>query len=247
MNRRRFLSCAVLSPLFAKELIASNSEDIYLTRKEWALLVSVNNRLKRIKAYVGFANFNLISFAETLHYARNYPKIGAFTKDELDFIDKLFHEDPSVYGFYGPKTCFDLNNIVSKNEVVKVPRTGHYVFKGTAHEDYVNLKKDVGDTLILTSGVRNVVKQLSLYVNKIYNSRGNMTLASVSIAPPAYSYHTVSDFDVGRKGWGYKNFTSDFASTYEFTEMMKLDYIGMRYTKDNSHGVRFEPWHVEVI
>ena len=225
----------------------ANTNDIYLSRDEWTLLTSVNSRIKRVKKHVGFANFNLISFKDTLFYARNYSSIGAFTKKEIAFLDKLFYEDPTQYGFYGEKTCFDINNIVKRKEVEKIPYTGHYVFKGKALEDYSNLKKDVGNTLILTSGVRNVVKQLSLYVNKIYNTRGNMTKASESIAPPAHSYHTISDFDVGRKGWGYKNFTADFASTQEFTKMMKLDYIGMRYNKNNSDGVRFEPWHVEVI
>ena len=107
--------------------------------------------------------------------------------------------------------------------------------------------KDVGDTLILTSGVRNVIKQLSLYINKIYRTHGNITQATYSIAPPAYSYHTISDFDVGRKGLGYLNFTAKFASTKEFEKMVKLDYIGMRYEKNNKDGVRYEPWHVEVI
>ncbi|MDQ7045920.1 MAG: M15 family metallopeptidase [Sulfurimonas sp.] len=246
MNRRNFLACTALTPLFANDLMA-NANDIYLDRDEWALLTSVNARIKRVKKHVGFANFNLISFKDTLFYARNYSSIGAFTKKEIAFLDKLFYEDPKQYGFYGEKTCFDIKNIVKIKEVQKIPYTGHYVFKGKALEDYTKLKQDVGDTLILTSGVRNVVKQLSLYVNKIYNTRGNMTKASESIAPPAHSYHTISDFDVGRKGWGYKNFTADFASTQEFNEMMKLDYIGMRYNKNNSDGVRFEPWHVEVI
>ena len=246
MNRRNFLTCAVLTPLFAQELMAESS-DVYLSKEEWLLLVSVNSRLKRLKKHIGFANFNLLSFNDSLFYARNYYKIGAFTKKEIAFVDKLFNENPSKYGFYGPQTCFNINNKISKKEVEKISYTGHYVFKGKPQEDYTNLKKDVGDTLILTSGVRNVVKQLSLYTNKIYNCRGNMTKASRSIAPPAYSYHTVSDFDVGRKGWGYKNFTADFASTQEFSKMQKLDYIGMRYNKNNKDGVRFEPWHVEVI
>lgn len=246
MNRRNFLACAALTPIFANSLMA-DSNDIYLSREEWKLLVSVNSRLKRVKKYIGFANFSLISFNDTLFYARNYRVIGAFTKKEIAFIDKLFYEDPSRYGFYGEKTCFNLTNKISKKEVTKIPHTGHYIFKGKALKDYTSLKKDIGNTLILTSGVRNVVKQLSLYVNKIYNTRGNMTRASESIAPPAHSYHIISDFDVGRKGWGHKNFTAEFASTYEFTEMMKLSYIGMRYNKNNSDGVRFEPWHVEVI
>jgi len=201
----------------------------------------------RVKKQVGFANFNLLSYHDTLFYARNYYKIGAFSKQEIAFIDKLFNEDPSQYGFYGTKTCFNINNKVSKKDVKKIPYTGHFVFKGKALNDYKSLKKDVGNTLILTSGVRNVMKQMSLYVNKIYNCHGNMTKASRSIAPPAYSYHTISDFDVGRKGWGYKNFTADFATTNEFSKMQKLDYIGMRYNKNNKDGVRFEPWHVEVI
>jgi len=246
MNRRNFLSCAVLTPLFANQLMADDS-DIYLSKDEWQHLVSLNDRLKRVKRHVGFANFNLISYSETLFYARNYYRIGAFTKKELELMDKLFQEDQNQYGFYGAKTCSDIDNKIANKEVEKIPFTGHFLFKGKALEDYESLKKDVGNTLILTSGVRNIMKQLSLYVNKIYNCRGNITKASKSIAPPAYSYHTISDFDVGRKGWGYKNFTADFASTYEFNKMIQLDYIGMRYNMNNSDGVRFEPWHVEVI
>ena len=245
MNRRDFLAYTAVTPIFANEFM--DSDDIYLNSYEWELLVSVNKRLKRLKNYIGFANFNLISYKDMLFYARNYHKIGAFTKHEIAFVERLFYEDPSIYGFYGQKTSFNINNKVKRKEVEKIPYTGHFVFKGKALDDYKSLIKDVGDTLILTSGVRNVVKQLSLYTNKIYNCKGNMTKASISIAPPAYSYHTISDFDVGRKGWGHKNFTADFASTYEFSKMQKLDYIGMRYNKNNEDGVRFEPWHVEVI
>ena len=246
MNRRNFLACAALTPVFANDMVEENN-DIYLSSDEYKTLITLNIRLKRVKKHVGFANFNLLSFKDTLFYARNYSKIGAFTKKELALIDKLFYEDPNQYGFYGDQTCFDINNQISKKDVEKIPYTGHYVFKGKALEDYNNLQQDIGNTLILTSGIRNVVKQLSLYVNKIYNTQGNLTKASRSIAPPAYSYHAISDFDVGKKGWGYKNFTANFASTYEFNEMIKLNYIGMRYNKNNSDGVRFEPWHVEVI
>ena len=246
MNRRVFLSCLALTPAIANTIVARDT-DIYLTRDEWNVLVSVNDRLKRLKSYVGYANFNIISFNDALLYARNYRKIGAFTKSELDFIDKLYHEDPIKYGFFGKRTSFNINHVVNKKDVTKIPHTGHFLYKGKPREDYKKLKSDVGHSLILTSGVRNVVKQLSLYCNKLYHTRGNITLTSLNIAPPAYSYHTISDFDVGRKGWGYKNFTADFETTEEFKEMKKLPYIGMRYNKNNKDGVRFEPWHVEVI
>ena len=246
MNRRVFLTTLTLSPLLANDIIY-NSKDIYLTYQEYITLGSLNNRLKRLKKYIGFANFNIVSFNESLYYGRNYSKIGAFTKDELSLVDKLFYENPNRYGFYGAKTCFNINNKISKKDIIKIPYTGHFLFKGTALNDYNKLRKDIGNTLVLTSGVRNVVKQLSLYCNKLSNNGGNITQASIQIAPPAYSYHTISDFDVGRRGWGYKNFTDAFASTLEFKKMKKLDYISMRYNKDNSDGVRFEPWHVEVI
>nr|WP_321267542.1 M15 family metallopeptidase [uncultured Sulfurimonas sp.] len=246
MNRRFFLTTLSLSPLLAKDVV-DNTKDIYLSYQEYTTLKSLNSRLKRLRGFVGFANFNLVSFDEALYYARNYSKIGGFSKDELDLVDKLFNENPNRYGFYGAKTCEELDNKISDKGVEKIPHTGHYLFKGKPLHDYNKLIKDVGDTLILTSGVRNVVKQLSLYANKLYNNGGNITQASLSIAPPAYSYHTISDFDVGRRGWGYKNFTDAFASTLEFKKMRTLDYISMRYNKNNRDGVRFEPWHVEVI
>jgi hypothetical protein len=246
MNRRKFLAFLSVSPVITSDLMASEG-DFYLNRDEFRLIQTINHRLKRVKRYIGYAHFNLITFEKTLYYARNFPKIGAFTKEEIAFIERLFYEDPSKYGFYGRKTCFDINNHIALKDVKKIPRTGHYLFNGKPQEDYKRIISDVGNSLILTSGIRNVVRQLSLYVNKIYNCSGNMTKATIQIAPPAYSYHTVSDFDVGKKGWGYKNFTADFAYTSEFVKMKKLHYIGMRYKKNNQDGVRFEPWHVEVI
>ena len=203
MNRRNFLAFLSVSPVITTELMASN-DDFYLERDEFRLIQTINRRLKRVKRHVGYANFNLITFEKALYYAKHYPKIGAFTKKEIDFIERLFYEDPSKYGFYGKKTCHDINNYISIKDVKKIPRTGHYLFNGKPQEDYKRIISDVGNSLILTSGVRNVVKQLSLYVNKIYNTSGNMTKATVQIAPPAYSYHTISDFDVGKKGGDIK-------------------------------------------
>jgi hypothetical protein len=246
MNRRNFLASLVIAPIITTDLIANDS-DIYLSRDEFKTLTTLNIRLKNLKRFVGFGNFNLISFSSALRYAKYYSQIGKFTKKEIQLMDRLFYESPNDYGFYGHKTCLNLDNKIVKKDVIKIPYTGHYLFKGKPEKDYQNIINDIGETLILTSGVRNVMKQLSLYVNKIYRCGGNMTRATNSIAPPSYSYHTISDFDIGRKGWGYKNFTADFALTNEFEKMTKLEYIGMRYTKNNRDGVRFEPWHVEVI
>lgn len=106
---------------------------------------------------------------------------------------------------------------------------------------------DIGDTLFLTSGIRSVVKQTKLFLDKLHSVDGNFTQASRSLAPPAYTYHSIGDFDVGKKGFGYDNFTPRFALTEEFFAMRKLKYIDMRYTINNKDGVRYEPWHVKII
>ncbi len=246
MNRRTFMTAAVLSPLLSRELLAVG-EDIIISSTEWKTFVSVRNRLRRIKKFVGFGNFNIISFDYALLYARNYSVIGAFTKNELALVEKIFYEDPAIHGFYGERICSSLTEKISRKDVEKIPRTGHYLFKGKPLEDYLRLKKDIGSEIVLTSGVRSIVKQMSLYMDKVYSCKGNVTLASFSLAPPAYSYHSRCDFDVGKRGWGYKNFTAHFARTEEFKKLRKLKYIDMRYTINNKDGVRYEPWHVKVI
>ncbi len=245
MNRRSFLGLVATLPLMGYDL--KYSQDIFISNKDWVTFVNARNRLRRLKRYIGYGNFNIVSFDTALFYGRNHSFIGAFTKDELALLDRLFYEDPSIYGFYGKRTVADITYKISKKDVVKIPHTGHYLYHGKPLNDYNKVVKDVGNNLYLTSGVRGVVKQMSLYMDKIYKLKGNLTLASTYIAPPGYSYHTISDFDVGKKGFGYANFTSRFATTKEFHKLIKLDYIAMRYHKHNKDGVRYEPWHVKVI
>jgi len=246
MNRRNFLFLSALAPVMAKDYI-SRGDDIYLNSHDMRVLKKLNIRLGRVRKFVGFANFNYLSLNDMFFYGRNYSTVGRFSQDEIKLIEKLFYSEPSKFGFFGAKTVSSISQKVSKKDLVKISHSGHFVFKGKPLEDYKRIIKDVGENIILTSGVRNVVKQLSLYTSKLYLLRGNLTAASRVIAPPAYSYHTISDFDVGKKGWGGRNFTSAFAKTEEFYEIRKLDYIGIRYTVNNRDGVRFEPWHIKVI
>ena len=247
MTRRNFLlySSTIATTALNAQLL--HNDDIFLSSNEYSSLLSLDAKLTKVKRHVGFGNFNLISYIDTLKIAKMNSKIGAFSTDELALIDRFFYESPTKYGFYGERTCYDINNKVSKKDVVKVPKTGHYIFKGTSTEDYKRIIGDIGDTLYLTSGVRNVMKQLSLYCSKLKRIKGNITQASRDIAPPSHSFHTIGDFDVGKMGLGAKNFTSAFARTSEFKEMRKLDYIKIRYSANNSDGVRFEPWHVKII
>ena len=249
MNRRDFFKTSLFAGVCAPIILNANeiSNDFYISREEFQLLKSVNKRLKNVRRTVGFGNFNLISFDDTLSIARNYSRVGRFSKEEIAFMNKIFYSDPTVHGFYGRKTCEDITTRINKKEVHKVPYTGHYLYKGKTTQTYDSMLNDVGSSLILTSGVRSIVKQFSLFLGKLESVNGNLSEASKSIAPPAYSFHSIGDFDVGKKGYGYANFTPRFATTQEFFKMRKLSYIKMRYTINNKDGVRFEPWHVEII
>ncbi len=119
-------------------------------------------------------------------------------------------------------------------------------FKGESLNTYRQIKQEIGDTIILTSGARGIIKQMYLFLSKADRYRGNLSLASRSIAPPGYSFHGTGDFDIGKRGWGRKNFTDAFAETDEFKQLSVLGYVNLRYPLDNKLGVRFEPWHIKV-
>ncbi|MDH5660044.1 MAG: M15 family metallopeptidase, partial [Gammaproteobacteria bacterium] len=119
--------------------------------------------------------------------------------------------------------------------------------KGDALTTFDKLKNDVGPDLILTSGVRSVAKQLQLFLAKLNSSNNNLSLTSRSLAPPGHSYHGIGDFDVGKKGFGRLNFTSQFSNTDEYKKLIELKYVDIRYTKNNNIGVRYEPWHIKVV
>jgi hypothetical protein len=247
MVRREFLGlmgAGLVSSVYADDV---KHPDMWVKEEQQALFLSVVKKLDLIEHTVGYAHFNLISFDEALKIAKNYSRIGAFTPAELAYIEEIFYTDPVIYGFYGKKTVDKLTHTINEKEVIKMQGTGHYLYKGHSQESFGRITKDVGKTIILTSGVRSVVKQLSLHLEKIRDEKGNITVATRSLVPPAYSYHTIGDFDVGKKGWGLQNFTANFARTEEFWNLQKLSYISMRYTIGNGDGVRFEPWHVKIV
>lgn len=247
MQRRAFLGLIVGSTVSLMAKDNSETKSIWLRHDQVKPFLSAQKKIELVKRHVGYGNFNIISFDDMLKTAIKYPKIGKFSKEELAFIEEIFYADPSEFGFYGKKTVPSLTTRINPKDVIKISRTGHYLFKGHSKESYERVISDIGKSLILTSGVRGVPKQMNLYFNKIKSTNGNLTEASKSLAPPAYSYHSLGDFDVGKKGWGYKNFTVSFARTKEFWELRRLPYISMRYTINNKDGVRFEPWHVKII
>lgn len=222
-------------------------DDIFLPEAERPTLHSLHLRFQRAERLVGHGNYNLLAFDELFKYGKRYSEIGEFTPAEFDMIEKLFFTEAEKYGFYGEKVTKELTAKIPEREAVKIPYSGHFLLRGDSSAYYDKLRKDIGDTVILTSGIRGNVKQMHLFVSKCLEAHYNLSKASRSLAPPGHSYHGVGDFDVGRVGWGYSNFTDKFAETDEFKRMQDLGYVQIRYTKDNHYGVRFEPWHIKVV
>ncbi len=220
--------------------------DIFLNETNQKVLLPTLARLDRVQNFVGHANFNLIGFEETLYFARNYTEIGKFEAAELAFIEEIFNADAKSYGFFGEKITPELNNRVNQKDVQKIAGSGHYLIKGESLTHYQQIKKDVGDELTLTSGIRNNIKQMHLFLAKAFQSDGNLSRASRSLAPPGHSFHGVGDFDVGKIGMGESNFTADFSQTPEYQRLIRLGYVDIRYTDTNTFGVRYEPWHIKV-
>ena len=225
---------------------ASHAGDIRLSGKEAKLLRTTFLRLKRVQRQVGYANFSLLGFDEAIKTGKSFGRVGRFSRDELAFLEKIFYGRAEVYGFLGTKPLTSITDRIDRAKVVKIPRTGHYLYKGLPLETYGKIRRDVGTQAILTSGVRSVSKQFYLFLNKAVKNGGNLSLASRSLAPPGYSFHAVGDFDVGLRGFGAANFTRKFTTTDVYKKLCDLGYVRFRYQPGNPLGVRFEPWHVKV-
>ncbi|MBL0699250.1 MAG: D-alanyl-D-alanine carboxypeptidase family protein [Desulfosarcina sp.] len=223
-----------------------HKDDIYLNTAQFRVLKSSVARLKRLQKTVGHANFYLLSFDEALKISRVYSRVGRFSKSEIDFLETIFYENSSRYGFFGEKPFKDITSRILKQEVIKIPYTGNYLYKGEPFSVYNKIKKEIGDNVILTSGVRSIIKQFLLFLDKACRNKGNLSLASRSLAPPGYSFHSIGDFDVGQVGFGYDNFTERFTTTEVFKKLQKFGYINLRYKRNNLLGVRFEPWHIKI-
>jgi len=222
-------------------------DDIFLEEAFLPQLDASLARLKKMQSVVGYSNFCLLDFDEALKIGKSYTDIGEFSKPEMDFLEMIFYSQGETYGFMGEKPIKNITGKIIKNMVEKIPSTGNYLYQGGPVELYREIKKRIGREVILTSGVRSVMKQFLLFLNKAKESRGNLSMASRSLAPPGYSFHGIGDFDVGQEGYGIRNFTEAFTQTDVYRKLIDLGYLKFRYEQGNHLGVRFEPWHIEVV
>jgi hypothetical protein len=237
----------ILDQVASKPVAPLAPPDVILDPAQRIAFDSALARLRRLQKYVGYGNFNIIGWDQSLRLARSRDSIGAFTRAEFDLIEEMFFADAKRLGFYGDKVVTDLSANIDRRDIVKIPKSGHFLFKGTSSETYEKIRRDLGNSVVLTSGIRSVVKQIYLFMNKADKVGGNLSLASFSLAPPGHSYHAIGDFDVGKKGFGIKNFSEAFAQTDEFRRLIDLGYLDIRYPQQNPFGVRYEPWHIKVV
>jgi len=233
-------TCSLIAPL-------KKRRDIFFEAREYASAYSLYMRLRRLQSVVGYGNFNIIDFDYALTIGRHYTNVGEFRDDEIEVFEKLFYFNADEYGFFGEKVITDMTVRFDRNKMYKVPHTGHFLYKSESLGHYETIRKKIGGSIILTSGVRGIVKQMYLFLNKTFQLNGNLSLASHSLAPAGYSYHGVGDFDVGKVGFGVKNFTREFENTDEFKRLMDLGFVKIRYYDNNPFGVRYEPWHIKVV
>jgi zinc D-Ala-D-Ala carboxypeptidase len=225
---------------------AYHPDDIVLDAGQQQLLGEVMERLERLCLTVGNGNYTLLGFDEALAIARKNSSVGAFTRVELDFMEMIYSRDADDYGFYGSRQVVTLLQVIDDEETVKIPQTGNFLFKGQSLEKYERIKRDLGEEVILTSGIRGIVKQFHLFLGKARRHGGNLSLASRSLAPPGYSYHATGDFDIGQKGLGEGNFSEMFITTPVFKRLAEEGFVDYRYWRDNRFGVRYEPWHIKL-
>ncbi|WP_372655500.1 D-alanyl-D-alanine carboxypeptidase family protein [Halobacteriovorax sp.] len=222
------------------------TDDIFLSKEKYLFVQKLVVKFRKVQRYVGHGNFNLLSVDNFFLFTDVAPNCETITTAEKIFMEELFYFDAQKYGFKGNKTSHKLTDSISRREVSKVPYSGHFLKKDQSLKLFQKVRNDVGDSLILTSGIRGVAKQFHLFLEKTLETKGNLSKASRSLAPPGYSFHYLGDFDVGKKNMGMKNFDQDFAETDEFKRLVDLGYINIRYTQSNTLGVRFEPWHLKV-
>jgi len=229
-----------------RQFYKPHAGDVFVERERSGLLHAVVRRLSRLESTVGHGKFQLVEIDAALQIGRDYPQVGEFSKAESEYLETIFYADATRYGFLGEKLMQRMTDRIPAGEVVKVAGSGNYLDRGQPLQAYELIRREVGEQAVLTSGVRGIMKQFFLFLRKADENNGNLSLSSRSFAPPGFSFHGISDFDLGQTGFGADNFTERFVTSEGFRKLKDLGHINLRYPKDNLLGVRFEPWHIKV-
>jgi D-alanyl-D-alanine carboxypeptidase len=69
---------------------------------------------------------------------------------------------------------------------------------------------------------------------------------AIYLAPPGHFHHGISDFEIGKIGYGAKNFIAGCSRTAEYQKIARLGNCDSRDPAENLFGVRFEPQHIKI-
>ncbi len=101
-----------------------------------------------------------------------------------------------------------------------------------------------GITLIAHSGFRSITRQGELIRAKLEAGEPLASVLTILAAPGYSEHHTGRAIDIGEPG--SPPVTEAFAETtaYSWLEINARRFgFTLSYPKDNSHGIRYEPWH----
>lgn len=161
--------------------------DIWTTPEQMIFIYSCYDKLSKVQNLVGYSNFNYIDLPTATYFAQQKRNTGSFlggktertlpfTKLEEQFMDYIFALDAKTYGFYGERVIFEKNYRVEPQNLVSTD--GHFLRKGEAYSKYLRIKEQVNGELRrsrssvskldmqVTSGIRNIPKQMRLFFRK---------------------------------------------------------------------------------
>ncbi len=142
----------------------------------------------------------------------------------------------------------------SPDSLTKVTADGRITLKTPAAEQFVEMQNAAradGVFLVPLSGFRSQQQQKELFFG-IKAKRGQDTLERAQVsAPPGYSeHHTGYAIDIGDQNHRDTHFQPSFDETpaFEWLKENAASYnFEMSFPKDNSQGVKYEPWHWRYV
>lgn len=188
---------------------------------------------------------------------------GYLNNEEITFLKKVLTINPCDYGFKGkyrgiqdvPKDLVEIEGQKYKADTEEgFEEIGVRYLPKNVYKAYEKMNeamfKDIGKKLLVGSGYRSPAYQLFLFVWYLNMYDFDITKTVKRVAMPGYSEHCVADtvaIDfITTDGVPQENDERNFEDTKEYKwllENAKKFGFEESYSKENTFGVSYEPWH----